>query len=115
MKDKFIEGLFARLNQVKTTAGDIAENVENKKTDKGKRYISIDDLIYMVDNIDYCIEQASKSLMPKTKFLYVEDGSVELDLLERSLLETNPEIKVITYRQGSAPPILSCEDKRRGL
>ena len=36
-------------------------------------------------------------------FLYVEDGSVDVDALEDSLGE---ETRIIIYRQGSKPPIL---------
>lgn len=36
-----------------------------------------------------------------------EDGSVDVDELSNDLFITNPEIKVIVYRQGSNPPILS--------
>ena len=37
------------------------------------------------------------------KFLFIEDGSVDIDELE-DLNFKNPEIKIIIYRQGSARP-----------
>jgi hypothetical protein len=37
------------------------------------------------------------------RFLYVEDGSVCVDDLEKTL---DGETKIIVYRQGSHPPIL---------
>ena len=40
------------------------------------------------------------------KFLFVEDGSVNYDELVERIAETNPEIYVILYRQGSVPPQL---------
>lgn len=46
----------------------------------------------------------SKTMSVK-KFLFVEDGSVDLDEL-RERLESNPEIAVVVYRQGSMPPQL---------
>ena len=38
------------------------------------------------------------------RFLYVEDGSVDVDLLEEELAE---DTKIIVYRQGSTPPIMA--------
>lgn len=44
---------------------------------------------------------------PRVKqLLLVEDGSVDTDDLKDYLGESNPEIKVVIYRQGSTPPIL---------
>lgn len=40
------------------------------------------------------------------KFLFIEDGSVDFDELKKELEKTNPEIKVIVYRQGSNMPQL---------
>lgn len=40
------------------------------------------------------------------KFLFVEDGSVDADELINDLAVSNPEIKVIVYRQGSQMPKL---------
>lgn len=37
------------------------------------------------------------------RFLYVEDGSVDIDLLEEQLAE---DTKIIVYRQGAQVPIL---------
>lgn len=43
---------------------------------------------------------------PYTKFLFVEDGSVDTDALEKDLRKHNPEIKVVVYRQGANVPLL---------
>ena len=43
---------------------------------------------------------------PYTKFLFVEDGSVDTDSLEKDLRKRNPEIKIVVYRQGAAMPQL---------
>ena len=53
------------------------------------------------------IDEEKKYLTPKTKFLYVEDGSVDVDELASDLYMTNPEIKIVVYRQGSTIPVLS--------
>lgn len=42
----------------------------------------------------------------KTKFLFVEDGTIDLEKVEQSLAVTNPEIKVVVYRQGGSVPQL---------
>jgi len=43
---------------------------------------------------------------PVEKFIFVEDGSVDVDELIESLNMTNPEIKVVVYRQGARSPEL---------
>lgn len=48
-------------------------------------------------------EQATK---PIKKFLFIEDGSVDLGELQEDLYNKNPEIKVVVYRQGSVKPML---------
>lgn len=43
---------------------------------------------------------------PIQKFLFIEDGSVEVAELEEKLSYSNPEIKVVVYRQGCNQPRL---------
>jgi hypothetical protein len=45
-------------------------------------------------------------ILPYEKFLFIEDGSVDTDSLILELGETNPEIKVVVFRQGSVKPEL---------
>ena len=47
-----------------------------------------------------------KQKQPYTKFLFVEDGSVDTDSLEKDLKKHNPEIKIVVYRQGAVMPQL---------
>lgn len=47
-----------------------------------------------------------KTKQPYTKFLFVEDGSVDTDSLEKDLKKHNPEIKIVVYRQGALMPQL---------
>lgn len=47
-----------------------------------------------------------KPKQPYTKFLFVEEGSVDTDSLEKDLRKHNPEIKVVVYRQGAVMPQL---------
>lgn len=106
MENKFVERLLKQLNKVETTAGNIIDCVESGDMGDYERVISIDLLLTMITDIEENVQTEAKELTPKTKFLYVEDGSVDLDALEDELFITNPEIKVIAYRQGSQPPIL---------
>lgn len=50
--------------------------------------------------------QEQKEHISYDKFLFIEDGSVDFDELKKELEKTNPEIKVIVYRQGSNMPQL---------
>ena len=44
--------------------------------------------------------------VPINKFLFIEDGSVDVDELAERLEATNPEILIVVYRQGSDRPQL---------
>ena len=50
-------------------------------------------------------EQGIRRIPKIKKFLFVEDGSVDIDDLGKRLAG-NPEIAVAVYRQGSLPPQL---------
>lgn len=56
-----------------------------------------------MDNKDY--GQEIRFIPKIEKFLFVEDGSVDIDDLGKRLAG-NPEIAVVVYRQGSLPPLL---------
>ena len=51
-------------------------------------------------------EPETNKLVPIKKFLFIEDGSVDVDELGERLMDTNPEILIVVYRQGSASPEL---------
>lgn len=51
-------------------------------------------------------QKQEESKKPYKNFMIVEDGSVDTDELIAEMERTNPEIKVIVYRQGAVPPIL---------
>lgn len=61
------------------------------------------DVRRIIDNACYQVENTFR---PVEKFIFVEDGSVDADELEESLSTSNPEIKVVIYRQGSQRPEL---------
>ena len=49
-------------------------------------------------------KQAEQAKRPVEKFLFIEDGSADVEELKASLAVKNPEIFVVVYRQGSKPP-----------
>ena len=40
----------------------------------------------------------------KWKYLFVEDGSVDVDDLQKFFDEQNQKVKIVVYRQGSIKP-----------
>lgn len=70
-------------------------------------HIDDDEKSYVIPNIVNDVVSAIKNANFKTveKFLFVEDGSVDLDVLD-SLAVTNPEVKVLVVRQGGRVPEL---------
>lgn len=105
MKNKFIAELLKVLNNEKLTFEALEQAVKNECVPKEERVISISCLINMINEVDEHIKLEEKLSTPKTKFLYVEDGSVDVDELENTLCKHSPEIQIIVYRQGSHPPI----------
>ncbi len=105
MKDKFVKILLGELNRIELTAGIVKQDLDEKYFSSSTRLIPIDKVLEMVADISCKLDSEKQYLTPKTKFLYVEDGSVDVDELSEELFVTNPEIKVIVYRQGSHPPI----------
>lgn len=72
----------------------------------------LDEKSYLVpqkpnDGVKTVSQKKNRKLkQPYTKFLFVEDGSVDTDSLEKDLRKHNPEIKVVVYRQGANAPQL---------
>ena len=50
-------------------------------------------------------EQEIRRIPKVKKFLFIEDGSVDIDDLGKRLAG-NPEIAIVIYRQGGLPPLL---------
>lgn len=90
-------GCFDRKELILTADRLIRDNVESD----GK--VSYERVRRRLDNILNDIMQEPK---PVEKFIFVEDGSVDADELMETLAVSNPEIKVVVYRQGGRPPEL---------
>ena len=71
--------------------------------DEDDGYVKFTDIQKAFDGCIYEINSTPKRV---EKFIFVEDGSVDTDELEERLAETNPEIKVVVYRQGASAPEL---------
>lgn len=78
--------------EVKTKGLDEKSNLEPQEPNDGVKTVSQ--------------SRNRKPKQPYTKFLFVEDGSVDTDSLEKDLIKRNPEIKVVVYRQGATMPQL---------
>lgn len=75
-----------------------------KKAANKKGNISVKDLERETNICLHQITVEEQENTAKKKIMFVEDGSVDTDELMESLAITNPEIKVVVYRQGSRPP-----------
>ena len=67
------------------------------------------------NDIDHIAEEVADTLIENNyrkindnykQFLFVEDGSVDIETLADELAEKNPAIKIVVYRQGSRIPEL---------
>lgn len=112
MKDKFIKELLKELDHMAVTTAQVKRDVNKGIVEKDARMIPLSRLLGVINNLDRLIEMENKETAPKTKIMYVEDGSVDYDELVESLSNTNPEIKVVLYRQGSrTPEIINLEEE----
>ena len=105
MIDNFVKIFYDQLNRIELTAGTVKNLIDKGAMQDYERLIPINKVLQIVNEISFRLKDEKKFLTPKTKFLYVEDGSVDADELSEELYITNPEIKVIVYRQGGTPPI----------
>lgn len=88
---------------------DIVDWCEEGSLTNMDKFIRIDMIKRIYDEIkkEYEMIEFQKSThQSKKKFLFVEDGSVDTDALIEELHITNPEIKVVIYRQGTDKPEL---------
>lgn len=109
MLDRFLLNLYERIIDNCIPAKDIDYLIKEDDLDKNKNFIPVDILKIHIEDIkrklaeEQMREEAKK---PYKKFMFIEDGSVDIDDLIFEMERTNPEIKVIVYRQGSNRPEL---------
>lgn len=90
----------------------LARQLRRKANKKGN--VHINDIDLEIDMAARELEEYEKEKTPVKKFIFVEDGTVDADELTEMLSATNPEIKVIVYRQGGREPSLVEVDKKDG-
>lgn len=104
--DEFVKILYDQLNRIELTAGMVKQDLDKGIIQDSERLIPINKVLEIVNGISIRLEYERRDFTPKTKFLCVEDGSVDVDELSETLYTTNPEIKVVVYRAGGAIPVI---------
>lgn len=104
--DKFTVKLLELLNYQDLTARHVRADFEAECINDDERLVKISDVIAMINDVRRMADEEEKRTRPISKFLYIEDGSVDYEELVSELRDSNPEIKVILYRQGSCPPTM---------
>lgn len=101
MQDKFIQLLLANLGNISFPITITSKDDKSKSQDI--TVVSVEHLQNLISQLETAIKAEEIAKMPKTRFLCVEDGSVDFDKLEQELAISNPEIKLIKIKPGSAP------------
>lgn len=110
MIDKFLYRLLNKLDLNTIKGEQIARDYEQNVDMGENRFVPLDMVKWEAENIlemirvEECQNRISKT--PIKKFLFIEDGSVDIDDLIQDIENKNPEIKVVIYRQGAQPPLL---------
>lgn len=109
MIDRFLIKLYERLSDVTAPAIRISNDLDDNSNMAYDNFVNLEMFKILVNEIRIKLVEEQKleeSKKPIKKFMYIEDGSVDTDTLINELERTNPEIRVIVYRQGSNPPAL---------
>lgn len=85
-----------------------AKSIKFIESNSEDEYIPISMFRQYVDIVKRAIknEEQEKTNIPIKKFLFIEDGSVDLEELKERIANSNPEIYIVLYRQGSNIPKL---------
>ena len=111
MLERFLLNLYERITDIEIPAKSFDEMIKEEEINPNEYFISVPILKKHIDNIKFLLEEEQRAKQiqeemkkPVKKFLYIEDGSVDTDTLINELAITNPEIRVIVYRQGADKP-----------
>lgn len=107
--DRFLLNLYDAIINYDVSAKDIQYLINDGEFRENEKFISVERLKADIDRIKYAMlqqKEENKRNKPIKKFLYIEDGSVDIDQIISELERTNPEIKVIVYRSGANMPKL---------
>ena len=113
MLDRFLSKVYERLGEATIPAIQLYNDLDDNKVNAYEKFISlgaIQDIINRtiadLENEETSGKYQEQLKAPYKKFMFVEDGSVDIDYLIEELDTKNPDIKVIVYRQGSKPPFI---------
>lgn len=113
MIDKFLSKLYEAIGLEALTAEEIRYLLEEDDLDKRFRYVPLGAIFDMINTIKKDVkreklaeQQREEWHRPYKKFMFVEDGSVDIEQLEEEMEAKHPEIKVVVYRQGAKRPEL---------
>ena len=111
MIDKFLSRLYEMLGNATIPTIQLYNDLDDHKVDAYEKFVPLGAIQDIVNRIIADLENEERSRKyqeqlkaPYQKFMFVEDGSVDIDELLEEMSEKNPEIKVIVYRQGSNKP-----------
>lgn len=107
--DRFLLNLYDAIINYDVSAKDIQYLINDGEFRENEKFISVERLKADIDRIKQAMlqqKEENKRNQPIKKFLYIEDGSVDIDQTILELERTNPEVKVIVYRQGANMPKL---------
>lgn len=110
-----IEEILTNLSLMSANESILAKDLVNIEgiNQSNEKFISLAEITRFIQDMRHIEEQdkerkirEEKFKTPVQKFLFIEDGSVDVDELIDKLYYSNPEIKVVIYRQGCNPPKL---------
>lgn len=111
MIDKFLNKLYEVIGLENLTAEEIRYLLEEDEISKDLKYISLGAIFDIIKVIkedikkeQFAEQEKENWHRPYKKFMFVEDGSVDIDNLIEEMEVKHPEIKVIVYRQGANKP-----------
>ena len=107
--DRFLLNLYDGIMNYDVSAKDIQYLINDGEFRENEKFISVERLKADIDRIKQAMlqqKEENKRNQPIKKFLYIEDGSVDIDQTILELERTNPEVKVIVYGQGANMPKL---------
>ena len=73
------------------------------KVGGNNQYVTLTQVNRVLKDLIKSLELDNIQSTPIKKFLFIEDGSIDVT-------DSNPEISVVVYRQGSARPVLIDKD-----
>lgn len=110
MIDKYISELHKEMALHSCTASQISGDLYKEEIQKDEKFIHLELFTHIIKRIKLDLEhyemEREQFTKPYQKFMFIEDGSVDVDSLIETMGRKNPEIKVIIYGKGANKPEL---------